>query len=118
MSLITSWVESANAAGCPFPLNNLPYGVFSTAKLSPRCGVALGDQVLDVGALVSAGLIKVDASLFVEPHWNAVMEAGTSVWQHLRDTLQKLLAADGDRILAEDEGLRGRVFHPLADPST
>lgn len=34
--LICSWVDSANAPGCPFPLNNLPCGVFSTADTDPR----------------------------------------------------------------------------------
>ena len=33
-----SWVESANRADSPFPLNNLPYGVFSTSGSDPRCG--------------------------------------------------------------------------------
>ncbi len=30
-----------------FPIQNLPYGVFSTAGTSPRVGVAIGDDVLD-----------------------------------------------------------------------
>ena len=29
MPLLKSWVASANTADTPFPLNNLPYGVFS-----------------------------------------------------------------------------------------
>ena len=33
---ISSWVDSANSAATDFPLNNLPYGVFSNADLSPR----------------------------------------------------------------------------------
>ena len=33
MPLMRSWVDSANAPDCPFPLNNLPYGVFSTGEL-------------------------------------------------------------------------------------
>jgi len=30
LTLKLSWVGSANDAAHPFPLNNLPYGVFST----------------------------------------------------------------------------------------
>ena len=51
MSLLHSWVESANAPDGQFPLNNLPCGVFSTAGGRRRCGVAIGDQILDVTAL-------------------------------------------------------------------
>ena len=34
MSLMKSWVASANSAQTAFPLNNLPYGVFSTDDLT------------------------------------------------------------------------------------
>ena len=38
--LVRSWVETANDPESPFPLNNLPYGVFDAGDGSmPRCGV-------------------------------------------------------------------------------
>ena len=41
--LLRSWVESANTPETDFPLNNLPYGVFSSGEgTMPRCGVAIG----------------------------------------------------------------------------
>ncbi|MEM6986858.1 MAG: fumarylacetoacetase [Pseudomonadota bacterium] len=113
MSLIVSWLDAANAPGCPFPVNNLPCGVFSAEGVPARCGVAVGDQVLDMRAMVAAGLVKIDPALFAQPSWNAFMAAGASVWQHTRDSLQKLLAADGDRVLAEDSALRAKVFFSL-----
>lgn len=46
---LESWVESANADGTDFPLQNLPFGRFRTAAGEPwRIGVAIGDQVLDL----------------------------------------------------------------------
>jgi fumarylacetoacetase len=46
-----SWVESANRPGCDFPIQNLPLGVFHHAQESQaRCGVAIGDFILDAGA--------------------------------------------------------------------
>lgn len=46
---LRSWVESANIPGCDFPIQNLPLGVFRTARDSqPRLGVAIGDSVLDL----------------------------------------------------------------------
>jgi fumarylacetoacetase len=53
MSLMQSWVGSANSATCPYPLNNLPCGVFSVGATDaePHCGMAIGDFVLDVTAL-------------------------------------------------------------------
>jgi len=34
-----------------FPIQNLPYGVFSAHGLAPRVGVAIGDYVLDLWEL-------------------------------------------------------------------
>ena len=41
-----SFVDSANAPDCDFPIQNLPFGVFRPAPdLPPRVGVAIGDQI-------------------------------------------------------------------------
>lgn len=94
MTLMKSWVTSANSADTPFPLNNLPYGVFSTNGDEPRCGVAIGDMILDMAALETAELIKLDAEgVFDLPFWNDVMELGPDVWAKLRARLQDMLVA-------------------------
>jgi len=88
-----SWVDSANSPDHPFPLNNLPYGVFSTEGGEPRCGVAIGDMILDVTAAEAEGLIALsDAPLFDVPFWNELMEEGPAVWAALREQLTMLLA--------------------------
>ena len=92
--LAQSWVISANSATTDFPLNNLPYGVFSVGDDEPRCGVAIGDMILDVAALEEEGLIALDGGPFLDvPFWNEVMAAGPGVWAALRARLQVLLAA-------------------------
>jgi fumarylacetoacetase len=92
--LMKSWIASANAPDCPFPLNNLPLGVFSTGDDDdPRCGVAIGDSVLDARAAEEAGLLTFeDGPLLDVPFWNEVMEAGPAVWADLRRQLTALLA--------------------------
>ncbi len=106
MSLKTSWVESANSAATDFPLNNLPCGVFSTGGAAPRCGVAIGDRILDVAAVERAGLITLDGGPLLQgAAWNPVMAAGPAVWSALRERLTALLS-DG---AAEAEALRGHL---------
>ena len=104
MTLKTSWVTSANSAECPFPLNNLPYGVFSTGGDDPRCGVAIGDQILDMAAAEDAGLIDIsEAPLFDVPFWNEVMEEGPALWAALRARLTEILAeGSADEAAAKD----------------
>ena len=103
MGLIRSWVESANQAEGQFPLNNLPCGVFSVAGDEPRCGVAIGDFVLDVAGLEEAGLLVLDGGPLLDvPFWNDVMEAGPEVWASLRARLGKMLH-EGSALRAEVE---------------
>jgi fumarylacetoacetase len=97
--LLRSWVESANSAETPFPLNNLPYGVFSTAGGAPRCGTAIGDQVLDLAAMEANGKLAFDGTLGTGS-WNAFMASGKANWARLRETLTEMLGEGGDESLA------------------
>ncbi|MCR8550616.1 fumarylacetoacetase [Salipiger sp. P9] len=110
MTLKKSWVESANSAETDFPLNNLPYGVFATEGTAPRCGVAIGDMVLDAAAAEAAGLIALEGGpLLQSGAWNPVMGAGAAVWKDLRRQLVTLLSEGA----AEAEALRPMLV-PLA----
>lgn len=92
MSLMKSWVTSANSPDTDFPLNNLPYGVFSRAGEEARCGVAIGDYIVDMAALEAAGLVTLgDEPVFDLPFWNDVMELGREAWAALRARLMQLL---------------------------
>ena len=111
MTLMTSWVESANSADTDFPLNNLPYGVFSTNRLEARCGVAIGDQILDMAALEEEGLIALaEEPVFDVPYWNDVMELGPEAWETLRARLIELLTAD-----APDQATVAPHLVPMAE---
>jgi len=80
-----SWLESANTPETDFPLNNLPYGVFSIGDEDPHCGVAIGDMILDVTAMEEAGLLRLAHDpVFDVPFWNEVMELGPEAWSRLR----------------------------------
>ena len=111
MALMQSWVSSANSATSPFPMNNLPCGVFSVEEEEPHCGVAIGDFVLDLTALEAEGLLVLDGGPLLDvPFWNGVMEAGPAVWASLRTQVTGLLKAGASkRFLVEDH------LRPLKD---
>ena len=81
---LTSWVESANQPGCDFPIQNLPFGIFKRkgAKESPRGGVAIGDQILDLAAL----------DIKTGPTLNGIASLGRPAWRRLRAQLSKGLS--------------------------
>src|SRR5690242_535960 len=91
-----SWVESANAADTEFPIQNLPHGVFSTNDSRLRGGVAIGNQIVDVGALVRDGLfdragLRDVATAASAPQLNALMACEPAALSALRARLQQLL---------------------------
>ncbi len=92
MPLLKSWVESANNATTEFPLNNLPYGVFSIGDTPPRCGIAIGDFILDTAAIENAGLLTgLPPLLCQQPSWNALMSTGAATWALFRTSITNLL---------------------------
>jgi fumarylacetoacetase len=52
-----SWVDSANAVDTPFPIQNLPFGVYRSGGGPARICVAIGDMVFDLHGAVKAGLL-------------------------------------------------------------
>ena len=105
--LARSWVESANERDGAFPLNNLPFGVFSLRSddAPPRCATAIGDQVVDLAALQAAGLLP--AAGFDEPALNTFMALGQPAWSAVREALTELLAEG-----AAPDAVR-YVMHPV-----
>ena len=81
---LKSWVESANDPAGDFPIQNLPYGIFKRrgASESPRGGVAIGDQILDLAAL----------GIKTGPTLNGIAAMGRKAWKKLRAQLSKALS--------------------------
>jgi fumarylacetoacetase len=112
-----SWVASAQGHA-EFPIQNLPFGVFSPAGDSPRGGVAIGDQILDLQAGLEAGLFSGEAARAAEAGagatLNPLMASGKKAGLSLRRRLSALLSADGpDR--SKIEALAARLLHNAAD---
>lgn len=105
-----SWISSANASGHNFPVQNLPYGAFQTAERAPRCGVAIGDFVLDLSLLEAAGLLDAGAPVFAEPTINAFMGLGPKSWAKIRQRLTELLTEGGDPALRDNDALRATAL--------
>jgi len=97
-----SWIDSANAPGCDFPIQNLPWGVFSEKGGTRRVGVAIGDLILDVTALEADGVVEpmLGRRVFADGVLNPFMALGPAVWSKTRAALADLLdAGTGARAL-------------------
>ena len=96
-----------------FPIQNLPYGVFSTpTSAQKRVGVAIGDLVLDLAVLESEGLLKTGADgVFAQDSINALMALGPAAWSRLRSRISELLRHDSPE-LRDNAELRRRALLP------
>src|SRR5688572_25980526 len=102
-----SWVESANLPDCDFPIQNLPFGVFKRqgAKIPPRVGVAIGNQILNVAAIApllngeARGVAEAAAAASI----NDMMFHSPDELSALRQQLSKLLGKENAKNRAQVE---------------
>jgi fumarylacetoacetase len=101
-------------AASDFPIQNLPYGVFSAHGLAPRIGVAIGDYVLDLWELEQDARLQVEPGTFAVPSLNAFMSQGPNVWARTRARISELLRHDNGELRDNDE-LRKLALVPMRE---
>ena len=96
----SSWVPVPEDS--PFPLQNLPYGVFSRLDDDepPRVGVAIGDSVLDLAPVAAAEGLD-GGHVFAHPTLNGFLALGRPAWSAVRQWLLELLVLPGSREAVE-----------------
>lgn len=100
---LKSWIESANAPDTDFPIQNLPFCVFTRACTyeDVRVGVAIGDFILDVYACYEGCLfddesfnIAVSANNYCLDH--SVMSKNVHLQSAFRRRLTEILSESAD----------------------
>lgn len=121
----TSWVESANDAACGFPLQSLPYCIFSREDGRPRPGVGIGTWILDLRWLSGAGLLEglppsIHAACQAST-LNPLIACGAQAHAALRGRLMDLLDSSTDQATREAvreslEPMESAVLHKPVEP--
>jgi fumarylacetoacetase len=89
---LKSWVSVPENSD--FPIQNLPFGIISSAILSKRVSVRIGDYALDLKVLAEMGYFKetgFDSSDFDAPFLNPMMKKGKLAVRGLRNRISELL---------------------------
>ncbi len=85
-----------------FPIQNLPYGLFSTqANPNPRVGTRIGDVVIDLSLLDEENLFGKRHGFFADSTLNRFMSEGREVGRGIRQRLTGLLSSDSSQIKKE-----------------
>ena len=93
-----------------FPIQNLPYGVFSGADNKRRIGTAIGDYVLDLSLLEKEQLLPGDS--FSDETLNSFISRGQVHWRDIRQKIQELLDENCQKI-RDNQSFRDAVLLPL-----
>ena len=101
----------------PFGIANLPYGVFDRPDADKaRCGVRIGEHVLDLRVLEHEGLLDgtlpAGEHIFCKPALNAFLALGREHWRAVRTRITELLSDRGSK-LRTDGALREQALVPL-----
>ena len=113
-----SWVDSAQDPEGDFPIDNIPFGVFEASSGDGgRVGTAIGDRVVDLEALASAGMLDelpdtVRRSL-ASSTLNDLASFGRPVVGGVRAAIRSLLVEGDDRLRSHPD--RDRIVRPASE---
>ena len=107
-----SWVASANGHS-DFPIQNLPFGIFVPADGRPRGGVAIGDMILDMDAVLDLNMLRGPALAAAEATADSTLNAFLSLGQGPRAALRQALVD----LLDAKSPERPKLLHASADCS-
>lgn len=110
---LKSWVNVSENSD--FPIQNLPFGIFKTKKLSPRAGVAIGQSILDLYQLQKAGFLdslSLPEGVFDQLYLNDFIGLGKQKLRVVRNRISDLLALDNTE-LKDDKDIVSKVLVPM-----
>ena len=114
--MVKFWLEYTE--DCEFPIENLPYGVFKKKGCKKqRCGVAIGNYILDLKLSFTLKLFKNQgnwAQALKNENLNKFMALGNPLWLEARKEIRYLLQ-DENSILAKDLEIQKQVLIPIKE---
>lgn len=104
---LTSWVHVEKDSD--FPIQNLPYGIFSTPGTTPRAATRIGAHVLDLAKVAELGffdaLDEIPKEVFKASVLNIFMALGKTKTRAVRERISELLQPDSPLEKHADEVL-------------
>ena len=103
---LKSWLEISRESD--FPMQNLPFGIYSTKNKTKRVGVAIGDKILDLSQLLELGYL--DSLSFCEhcfsnEYLNRMMGHGKLEIRELRNRISDLLSVENPELSQNKEAV-------------
>ena len=107
---LRSWISVPE--GSDFPIQNLPFGVFTKSGSTARVGTRIGDTVIDLSILTASGQLEVagfTAEDFSQECLNPMMKKGKEATRRLRQALSDLFSTE-NHAAATNESIQKALF--------
>jgi fumarylacetoacetase len=107
---LRSWISVPEESD--FPIQNLPFGVFTTSGSTARVGTRIGDTVIDLSILAASGQLEVagfTAEDFSQEFLNPMMKKGKEATRRLRQALSDLFSTE-NQAAAINESIQKALF--------
>lgn len=108
---LKSWIDVDPSSD--FPIQNLPFGIFSTADDSKRVGSRIGDTVIDLKVLFDFGYfygLPFALEDFDTPSLNNMMRQGKSGTRRLRDRLSEIFEENNSELRENDNHIKQALY--------
>jgi fumarylacetoacetase len=112
---LKSWVTIP--ANSDFPIQNLPFGIFSEGSNDKRVGVALGEKIIDLYQLASFGYLNNTAfkpADFEQDTLNTMMLKGKEANRNLRNRISELFQQGSDELQKNEQHVAQLLFDQTA----
>ncbi len=96
---LKSWLEVPNNSD--FPIQNIPFGVFSVEEEDLVIGTRIGDYAISLTALNDLGFFKdidFDDNVLYDETLNAFISEGKEVWRAMRNRISEIFEANNPKL--------------------
>jgi fumarylacetoacetase len=107
---LKSWIETPKDSD--FPIQNIPFGIFSTSENSPRVATIIGDTLIDIAALEELGYLSdldIDTWSYESDSLNMLMDAHKEGTRALRNRLSDIFE-EGNAELRDNKPDRNHIL--------
>src|SRR5699024_3296826 len=100
-----------------FPIQNIPFGVFTLPNTTLTTGTRIGDFVIDLSALQQLGYfneIELEQDIFKKQNLNDFISKGQKTWREVRQRISDIFL-DSNRTLQDNPSHREQVIYSISD---
>lgn len=113
---LKSWIDVE--LNSDFPIQNIPFGVFSDKYGKPRCASRIGNYVIDLYALANYGYFDdldiEDLRVFKKSSLNDFIALGQAIWRDVRNKISDLFEESNAEI-RDNSSEKSKILHHIVE---